>query len=188
MADSPRARRLAERIQQIVATTLDRRVKDPRLGFVTITAVRVTGDLQHATVYYTVFGSEEELAGTAAALESAHGLLRREVGRDLGLRLVPTLEFAADQVPETARALDDLLAEAHRRDAEIAQSSVGATPAGDADPYRTDDAAADDTAVGDAPADDTARDDTLTTGPGAGAPGEVGSAPEDRADGAAGPR
>lgn len=137
MADSPRARRLAERIQQIVATTLDRRVKDPRLGFVTITAVRVTGDLQHATVYYTVFGSEEELAGTATALESAKGLLRREVGRDLGLRLVPTLEFAADQVPETARALDELLAEAHRRDAEIAQSSAGATPAGDADPYRT---------------------------------------------------
>jgi ribosome-binding factor A len=139
MADSPRARRLAERIQQIVATTLDRRVKDPRLGFVTITDVRVTGDLQHATVYYTVFGSEEELAGTAAALSSATGLLRREVGRDLGLRLVPTLEFTTDQVPETARQLDTLLAEAQRRDAEIAQSSVGAQHAGDADPYRSED-------------------------------------------------
>lgn len=149
MADSPRARRLAERIQQIVATTLDRRVKDPRLGFVTITDVRVTGDLQHATVYYTVFGSDEELAGTTAALQSATGLLRREVGREVGLRLVPTLEFTTDQVPETARQLDELLAEAHRRDAEIAKNSAGATHAGGADPYRIESEDAED--VGAAP-------------------------------------
>ena len=76
MADPARARKLADRIQQIVAHQIDTRVKDPRLGFVTVTDVKVTGDLQHASVFYTVLGDEESRAGTAAALESARGLLR----------------------------------------------------------------------------------------------------------------
>src|SRR5699024_2175601 len=89
MTDNPRALKLADRIKVIVATMIDTRVKDPRLGFVTITDVRVTGDLQHATVFYTVFGSDEEREGTAAALASATGMLRREVGRQTGIRLTP---------------------------------------------------------------------------------------------------
>ncbi|MGY5763859.1 30S ribosome-binding factor RbfA [Brachybacterium sp. DNPG3] len=136
MSDNPRSRRLANRIRQIVATMLDTRVKDPRLGTVTITDVRVTGDLQHATVFYTVFGSDEEREGTAAALRSATGLLRSEVGKQTGVRLTPSLEFVLDAIPENARAIDDLLVMARHRDAELARTKEGASFAGEADPYR----------------------------------------------------
>jgi len=136
MSDNPRALKLADRIKVIVATMLDTRVKDPRLGFVTITDVRVTGDLQHATLFYTVFGSDEEREGTAAALVSATGMLRREVGRQTGVRLTPTLEFIADAVPENARIIEDLLTEARGRDAELEAAKAGAQYAGEADPYR----------------------------------------------------
>lgn len=136
MSDHPRARRLAERIHEIVARMLDTRVKDPRLGFVTVTEVRVTGDLQHATVFYTVLGSDEERVDSAAALESAKGLIRSEVGRQTGVRLTPTLEFTLDAVPETAAHLEAALAEAAARDAEVAKARENAAYAGDADPYR----------------------------------------------------
>ncbi|MGO8887957.1 MAG: 30S ribosome-binding factor RbfA, partial [Streptosporangiaceae bacterium] len=76
--DPARARKLGERIAQIVAEMLERRIKDPRLGFVTVTAARVTGDLREATVFYTVYGSADEQAGTAAARASATGLIRSE--------------------------------------------------------------------------------------------------------------
>ena len=98
MADAARAARLADRIKVIVAQALERRVKDPRLGFVTVTDARVTNDLQHATVYYTVYGTEEEQAGTRAALESAKGILRSEVGKNITARLTPTLTFVPDEV------------------------------------------------------------------------------------------
>lgn len=136
MVDHPRARKLAERIQQIVAQMLDTRVKDPRLGFVTVTDVRVTGDLQHASVFYTVLGDEEARAGSAAALESAKGLIRSEVGKQTGIRLTPTLEFIADAVPQTAQHLEDALRQAAARDAEVAALAASARYAGDADPYR----------------------------------------------------
>lgn len=139
MADAPRARRLAERIQQIVARMLDTRIKDPRLGFVTVTDVRVTGDLQNATVFYTVLGSEEERAASAAALASAKGLIRSEVGKQTGIRLTPTLEFVPDAVPETAASLEDALREAAARDAQLAELAARATYAGEADPYRRPD-------------------------------------------------
>jgi len=133
---SPRVRKVADRIQVIVAEMLERRIKDPRLGFVTVTDVRVTGDTQNATVFYTVFGEEDDVAGTAAALESAKGLIRSEVGKQLGMRHVPSLEFVHDALPENARHLDDLLAKARESDAAVAAASAGATYAGEADPYR----------------------------------------------------
>ena len=136
MADPARAVKIADRIKVIVAETLEIRVKDPRLGFVTITDVRVTGDLQHASVFYTVFGGEEERAETAAALESAKGVLRTEVGKGIGLRLTPTLEFLADAVPENAAHIDELLRAAEERDAAVAAAASGAVYAGEADPYR----------------------------------------------------
>lgn len=136
MADTPRARKLAERIHEIVARMIDTRVKDPRLGFVTVTEVRVTGDLQHATVFYTVLGSEEERADSAAALASATGLIRSEVGKQTGVRLTPTLEFTLDAVPETAAHLEAALAEAAERDARLARERANASYAGEADPYR----------------------------------------------------
>ena len=133
---SPRVRKIADRIQVIVAEMLERRIKDPRLGFVTITDVRLTGDTQQATVFYTVFGEQAEMAASAAALESAKGLIRSEVGKQLGLRQVPTLEFIHDALPENARHLDELLAKARESDEQVASHRAGAQYAGDADPYR----------------------------------------------------
>lgn len=135
MADHARAARVADRIKVIVATTLDRGIKDPRLGFVTVTDVRVTGDLQHATVFYTVYGDEQALADTAAALKSATGTLRTEVGRGLKVRLTPSLEFVHDALPENADQIARLLDEARQRDAAVAETARGADYAGDADPY-----------------------------------------------------
>ncbi|HLS62277.1 MAG TPA: 30S ribosome-binding factor RbfA [Ruania sp.] len=139
MADSPRARKLADAIQQIVATMLDTKIKDPRLGFVTVTDVRVTGDLQHATVFYTVLGDDDERASSAAALASAKGLIRSEVGRRTGVRLTPTLEFIPDALPETAAHLEDALRRAAADDAALAARRAGAAYAGEADPYRRTD-------------------------------------------------
>jgi ribosome-binding factor A len=133
---SPRVRKVADRIQVIVAEMLERRIKDPRLGFVTVTDVRVTGDSQNASIFYTVLGEPDDVAGTAAALESAKGILRSEVGKQLGMRHVPTLEFIHDALPENARHLDELLARAAESDAKVAAAAAGATYAGDADPYR----------------------------------------------------
>ncbi|CAM3593300.1 30S ribosome-binding factor RbfA [Isoptericola cucumis] len=134
--ENPRARKLADRIKEIVAQMLDTRIKDPRLGFVTVTDVRVTGDLQNASVFYTVYGSDEERAGTAAALESAKGVIRSEVGKQTGVRLTPALEFHLDSMPESAASLDAALVEARRKDAELAALREGKSFAGEADPYR----------------------------------------------------
>jgi len=136
VADTGRARKLAERVQQVVAQMLDTRIKDPRLGFVTVTDVRVTGDLQHADIYYTVYGDDEARTGSAAALESAKGVIRSEVGRQTGVRLTPTLAFHLDAVPETAAHLEQALADAARHDAEVQRLARSASYAGDADPYR----------------------------------------------------
>ncbi|GAA2356366.1 30S ribosome-binding factor RbfA [Saccharopolyspora halophila] len=137
MADTARARRLAKRIAQIVASGLEHEVKDPRLAMVTITDARVTPDLRDATVYYTVFGDDADHASTAAALQSATGVLRTRVGQHTGVRFTPTLTFEADAVPEHARRLDELLAKAKEADEEVARLASGATPAGDPDPYKT---------------------------------------------------
>ena len=132
---NPRVRKIADRIQVIVAEMLERRIKDPRLGFVTVTDVRVTGDSQQATVFYTVLGAEGDLDGTAAALASAKGLIRSEVGKQLGMRHTPTLEFVQDAIPEQARHLDEVLARARALDEEAA-SHRGTSYAGEADPYK----------------------------------------------------
>src|SRR4051812_34606539 len=136
MADAGRARRLAGRIKQIVATQLELQVKDPRLGMITVTDVRVTADLHDATIFYTVFGTDEQRAETEAALESAKGALRTEVGRQTGVRFTPSLTFKLDSLPDDARHIDDLLAVAARADAELEAVRAGAMPAGDPDPYR----------------------------------------------------
>jgi len=137
--DPARARRLGERITQIVAEMLERRVKDPRLGFVTITDTRVTGDLRDATVFYTVYGSDEETAATAAALASATGIIRSEVGKQTGLKHTPSITFERDSLPEGAKSIEDLVARARQADAELAASRTGAAYAGERNPYRTAD-------------------------------------------------
>ena len=136
MTDAGRANKLADRIAQIVAEMLERRVKDPRLGFVTVTDAKLTGDLREATVYYTVYGSPDDQAGTAAALKSATGLIRSEVGRQTGLRHTPSLSFVRDTLPEGAQHMEELVARARAADEALAQAREGAKPAGDPDPYR----------------------------------------------------
>ena len=154
---SPRVRKIADRIQVIVAEMLERRIKDPRLGFVTVTDVRLTGDSQQATIFYTVLGDGDgALTASAAALESAKGLLRSEVAKQLGLRHAPSLDFVHDALPETARHLDDVLARAKQSDEEVAARREGATYAGEADPYKKPS----DEDLGDEPADgDTSSDE-----------------------------
>jgi ribosome-binding factor A len=115
---------------------LERRIKDPRLGFVTVTEARVTGDLREATVYYTVYGSPDEVAGTAHALASATGLIRSEVGRETGIKHTPSITFVEDKLPDNARAIEDLVAKARQADAEVAAVRADAEHAGEADPYR----------------------------------------------------
>ncbi len=132
---SERQARVADRIRVLIAERLGKGLRDPRLGFVTITDVRVTGDLQHASVFYSVLGTDEDRAGSAEALAAATGLLRSEVGRQLGLRLTPTLEFIPDALPENADHIAALLQEARERDEAVASIAAGATHAGDADPY-----------------------------------------------------
>jgi ribosome-binding factor A len=134
--DAARARKLADRISQIVAEMLERRIKDPRLGFITVTEARLTNDLREAKVFYTVYGSEQELADTAAALTSATGIIRSEVGRQTGLRHTPSLEFVADVLPDSAKRIEELVTKARDADAELARSREGAQHAGDPDPYR----------------------------------------------------
>jgi ribosome-binding factor A len=133
---TPRVRKVADRIKVVVAEMLERRIKDPRLGFVTVTEVRVSGDTQHATVFYTVLGGPEEIDRSAAALASATGVLRTEVGRQLGMRHTPTLEFVLDAVPDNARHIEDLLERARESDAHVARRAAEADYAGDPDPYR----------------------------------------------------
>lgn len=138
MTDNARAVRLADRIKVLVAKILERGIRDPRLGFVTITDVRVTGDLQHATVFYTVYGTDEERRGTAAALRSATGRIRSEVGKNLSIRLVPSLEFVLDALPENAAHIEDLLEKAREQDAEVARNRDGKAFAGEENPYKAE--------------------------------------------------
>ncbi|AMW13207.1 ribosome-binding factor A [Streptomyces qaidamensis] len=140
MADNARAKRLADLIREVVAQKLQRGIKDPRLGsHVTITDTRVTGDLREATVFYTVYGDDEERAAAAAGLESAKGILRSEVGRAAGVKFTPTLAFVMDALPDNARAIEDLLDKARMSDEKVREASAGAKYAGDADPYRKPD-------------------------------------------------
>lgn len=142
MADAARARKLGERFQEIVAETIELKVKDPRLGFVTVTSVRVSPDLREATVFYTVLGDETEALDSAAALYSSRGLVRSEIGKRTGIKFTPTVEFIRDALPENVRVIDDLLQEAALADKAIQDQAAKARYSGDAQPYRTTEEAA----------------------------------------------
>jgi ribosome-binding factor A len=140
MADPARARRLAKRVSEIVATAIEYEIKDPGLVGVTIVDAKLSGDLHDATLYYTVIGStlndEPDYVGAAAALERAKGVLRSKVGAGTGVRFTPTLTFARDTVSDSVQRMEELLARARAADADVARVREGATPAGDPDPYR----------------------------------------------------
>ena len=159
MVDVARARKLAVRIREVVATTLELQVKDPRLGMVTITDAKVTPDLREATLYYTVLGDDRARSESAAALESAKGVLRTQVGRQTGVRYTPSLAFIADVVPETTGRLEELLERARLEDARVQQMAAVAQPAGEADPYRAPRADVDDDLDLEADAEDDGPDD-----------------------------
>lgn len=145
MADPARARRLARRINTIVASAIEFEIKDPRLDGVTIVDTKVTADLHDATVFYTVLGptldDEPDYEGAAAALDRAKGTLRTMVGAGTGVRFTPTLTFSRDTTTDTVARMDELLARARAADADVARVRVGAKPAGEADPYRESGAA-----------------------------------------------
>src|SRR5947209_14339772 len=158
MVDPARARRLAKRVSEIVATAIEYEIKDPGLVGVTIVDAKVSGDLHDATLYYTVIGStlneEPDYAGAAAALERAKGVLRSKVGAGTGVRFTPTLTFTRDTVSDSVQRMEELLTRARAADADLARVREGATPAGDPDPYRVSDAEQDDDAEHD---EDAAR-------------------------------
>jgi ribosome-binding factor A len=145
----------------VVAEALRKAVKDERAETITVTDARVTNDLQHATVYYTVFGDAASVQGARDVLEAKKGVLRREVGRNLTIRLTPTLEFVADEIPVNAEHLEDLLRQAKERDAEVARLAAAAKPAGDADPYRKEPGAEDVDDVTDRGEFDDVEDETV---------------------------
>jgi ribosome-binding factor A len=118
---------------------IERQIKDPRLGMVTVTDARLTPDLREATVFYTVWGDEDTRADTAQALESAKGVIRSAVGRGTGLKHTPSLAFVLDAVPENARHIEDVLERARHADAHVHEIAAGAAYAGDADPYKRPD-------------------------------------------------
>ncbi len=136
MVDVARARKLAVRIREVVAETVEKQIKDPRLGMVTFTDAKVTPDLREATLYYTVYGDDTDRTGSAIALESAKGVLRSQVGKKTGVRYTPILTFIADVVPETTGRLEELLAAARTEDARVHEIAASALPAGEADPYK----------------------------------------------------
>ncbi|MFC0581494.1 30S ribosome-binding factor RbfA [Micrococcoides hystricis] len=138
MADPARAARLAQRIKVLVAEALRKEVKDERATAITVTDARVTNDLQHATIFYTILGDEETQKQVAEVLYANRGVLRREVGRNLTTRLTPTLEFVHDEIPQAASALEDLLRETKERDAKLAAERANAQYAGEADPYKVE--------------------------------------------------
>ena len=139
MTDPAKVRRHAERVRELVASVVRTQIKDPRLGMITITDSRITADLREATVFYTVLGDAAAQAGTAAALESAKGLLRSTVGKALGLRHSPSLTFVHDDVSEHVQHIDELLASARTADAEVQRLAAGAHYAGDPQPYKLED-------------------------------------------------
>lgn len=140
MVDHARAGRMAKRIQTIVATALEREIKDPRMELITVTDCRMTGDLHDATVFYTVRGrtlnEAPDFEAAAEALERHRGQLRKIVGDDLSVRFTPTLTFELDSIPESSAKMEEVLARARARDAELEKLKSQATPAGDANPYK----------------------------------------------------
>ena len=136
---SPRVLKVADQIKVIVAEMLERRIKDPRLGFVTVTDVRLTGDSREATVFYTVLGSDAEQTGTAAALASATGLIRSQVGKQLGHEVHPDDHLHRRRHARNARQLDDLLDAGPRGRRPGGRAGGRRDVRGRRDPYKHDD-------------------------------------------------
>jgi ribosome-binding factor A len=111
-----RANRVAEQMKKELGDILNRKIKDPRVGFVTITDVEVTGDLQQATIYLTILGSEDEKEATLKGLTKAKGFIRSEIGHRIRLRKTPELFFEIDHTIETGNRIEKLIRDLHESD------------------------------------------------------------------------
>ena len=111
-----RVRKIQEFIKQEVSRIILQELKDPRLGFVTVTDARITGDLREATVYVSLFGSDEEKKNTLAALSKAPGYIRSEVGKRLGIRYSPQIEFKEDESLEYGMKIESILHDIEKKD------------------------------------------------------------------------
>ena len=111
-----RVRKIQEFIKQEVSNIILRELKDPRIGFITVTDARITGDLREATVYVSLFGSDAEKADTLKALKSANGYIRSEVGKSLGIRSPPTIEFKEDTSLDYGMKIDKILRDIEKKD------------------------------------------------------------------------
>jgi len=108
-----RSEKVAEAIHELVSALLLKGVKDPRIGFTTITGVKVSDDLHLATIYFSVIGSDEEKKSTESGLNSARGFIRRELGKSLRMRYVPDVLFRYDESVDYGQRIDTLLDELH---------------------------------------------------------------------------
>ncbi|QSV45194.1 ribosome-binding factor A [Geobacter benzoatilyticus] len=106
-----RSDKVSEAIHELVSSLIVKGLKDPRIGFMTITGVKVTDDIRHATIFYTVMGGEDERKATAQGLNSAVGFIRKEVGKELRLRFAPEIIFKYDDSIEYGNRIDKLLKE-----------------------------------------------------------------------------
>ncbi|RYL95301.1 30S ribosome-binding factor RbfA [Sporolactobacillus sp. THM7-4] len=111
-----RVHRVAEQMKKEMSDIIEHRLKDPRVGFVTVTGVDVTGDLQDATVYISVLGDEDKKTATLEGLTKARGFIRSEIGKRIRLRKTPEIQFKFDQSIEYGSHIDKLINELHRKD------------------------------------------------------------------------
>ncbi|MBS4172560.1 30S ribosome-binding factor RbfA [Bacillus sp. FJAT-49736] len=111
---SLRANRVGEQMKKELSDIIGRKIKDPRIGFVTVTGVEVTGDLQQAKVFITVLGDEKQRENTLSGLEKAKGFIRSEVGHRIRLRKTPELFFEIDESIDYGNKIETLLKEIHR--------------------------------------------------------------------------
>ena len=109
-----RMRRVNEAVREVLSARLAAGLKDPRIGFVTVTAVETSPDLRHARVYVSVLGSEEERERSLAGLASSHGVLQREIAAELRMKRTPTLEFVYDESIERGMRISELLQDEER--------------------------------------------------------------------------
>ncbi|WLR43503.1 30S ribosome-binding factor RbfA [Bacillus carboniphilus] len=113
-----RATRVAEQMKKELSDIISKKIKDPRVGFVTVTDVRVTGDLQIATVYISVLGDESKRKETLQGLAKAKGFIRSEVGQRIRLRKVPEIEFEFDESIEYGNRIDQLIHEVKKQNSD----------------------------------------------------------------------
>lgn len=112
-----RCQRIGDQLRGEISVMLQREIKDPRIGFVTIMDVEVAPDLSHATVYFTVFGSEEERDESLQGLQSTAGYMRRELGRRLHLKRIPQLHFRYDKTTVEGAHMEDIFVKINEEDA-----------------------------------------------------------------------